>query len=51
MGILSLLPPELITFITWLVLFISASALILIVSVMFGGLLGEFVATILGWVK
>jgi hypothetical protein len=51
MGILSLLPPELIWFLTWLILFVSASALILIIAVMFGGLLGEFVSTILGWVK
>lgn len=51
MGILTLLPPELITFITWLVLWLSASALILIIAIMFGGLLGEFVSTILGWVK
>jgi ABC-type antimicrobial peptide transport system permease subunit len=51
MGILSLLPPELITFLTWLVLFISASALILIIAVGFGRLLGGFVDDILGWIK
>jgi hypothetical protein len=50
-GILELLLPQLITFLTWLVLFISASALILIISVGMGRLLGEFLDVIVGWFR
>jgi hypothetical protein len=51
MGILEHLPPQLLTFLTWLVLWGSASTLILIVSVGVGKILGEFIADILGWIR
>jgi hypothetical protein len=50
-DLLSQLPPGLIEFLTWLVLFISASALILVLAVGFGRLVGGFVEDILGWIK
>jgi hypothetical protein len=48
---LDIFPPELITLITWLILFISASALILIVSIGLGRILSGFVQDIMGMVK
>jgi hypothetical protein len=51
MGILSLLPPELIYFLTWVLYFISASAIILVIAIGIGRLLGGFVDDILGWIR
>jgi hypothetical protein len=51
MGIFESLPSGLLTFLTWLVLWIAASFLILILSIFIGRLLGEFVDGILGAVK
>ena len=51
MGILDTLPPELITLLTWLVMFVSASAVILIISIAFGKILGEFIESIWGWIR
>ena len=48
MGILDLLPQGLITFLTWLVIWITASAVILIISIGVGRLLGEFLDGIFG---
>jgi len=51
MGILNLLPQGLITLLEWLVMFIAASAMILIIAVGIGQLLGNVAEDILGWVK
>ena len=51
MGILNLLPPQLIDFLTWLVLFLASSVTILILSIAVGRLLGGFVEDIMGWIK
>ena len=48
MGILSLLPPELITFLTWLVLFVAASAVILILAIGLSKLFGDLSDRIFG---
>ena len=48
MGILDTLPQGLLTLLTWLVIWITASLVILIVSVGVGRLLGEFLEGILG---
>jgi hypothetical protein len=51
MGILSLLPPELITLLEWLVMGITACALILILSISIGKLLGDFITGLIGWIR
>jgi hypothetical protein len=51
MGIMSQFPPGLITLLTWTVLWIAASLLILIISIGLGRLLSEFLGGILGWIK
>ena len=48
MGILDTLPQGLLALLTWLVIWITASLVILIVSVGVGKLLGEFLEGILG---
>ena len=51
MGLLETLPQGLIMFLTWLVIWITCSLLILIISIGVGRLLGEFLDGIIGWVK
>jgi hypothetical protein len=51
MGILELLPPELLTLLTWGVVFLAAAALIWIIAAGLGKILGNFVEDILGWVR
>lgn len=46
-----MLPQGLVTFMTWLVLFIGASAVVITVAVFVGPILGEFVNGIMGWFR
>jgi hypothetical protein len=48
MGILETLPSGLIELLTWSVLWFAASAVILIISVAVGRLLGEFIDGVIG---
>jgi hypothetical protein len=51
MGILDLLPPGLISLLTWLILFLAASALILILSIGIGRVLSDLVESLVGWIR
>jgi hypothetical protein len=51
MGILESLPPGLIIFLTWLIVWVAASITILIISVGLGRLLGDFLDGIIGYIK
>lgn len=48
MGIFELFPPELITFLTWLVMFLSACAVILVLAVGLGKLFRGLTEIIMG---
>jgi hypothetical protein len=51
MGILNQLPPDLISLITWIILWGSASILIMIISLFFGRLLGDIIEGLIGRIK
>jgi hypothetical protein len=51
MGILDKLPPDLISLITWIILWGSASILILIISLFIGRLIGDIAESLIGRIK
>jgi hypothetical protein len=51
MGILDSFPPSIIAFLTWLILWMAACFMILIISLGVGKLLGEFIEGIIGHVR
>ena len=51
MGILSALPPALLAFLTWLVIWLASTITILIISIFVGRLVGEFLEGIMGIAK
>lgn len=51
MGILSSLPPELITFLEWFLLWLGACVFVLAVAVLTGPLIAGVVDSIFGWFR
>ena len=48
MGLFTELPPELLTFFTWLFYLVSASAVVLVISIFGSKLLDQFIDWIIG---